>query len=90
MLGLLKTKRSRDDIQRQINDELAALVPLLSIDPCQLALVRFDEGTGSCVIRFAGECPDCNASAATFFHGIETRLRLRVPEIRELKVEKSA
>jgi Fe-S cluster biogenesis protein NfuA len=89
MLGLLKTKRTNEEICRQITGELAALVPLLSIDPCQLELVRFDDASGLCVIRFAGACPDCNASAATFFHGIETRLRLRVAEIRDLKVEQS-
>lgn len=86
-MGLFKGKRSTDEIQRNIRDELAALLPLLAIEPCEIELAGFNEATGIGVIRFHGHCQDCNASVLTFIHGIQARLRLRVPELRELTIE---
>jgi Fe-S cluster biogenesis protein NfuA len=50
-----------------------------------LALVSFDSATGVTVLRIAGDCPDCDMTATELRAGIEAHLRLRVPEITEVR-----
>ena len=87
MIGLGRTKRSSDEIGRDITRELNEMTPLLEIDACGISLVSFDGATGVALIRIAGECADCNASAATFLPGIETRLKLKVAELHEVRIQ---
>ena len=86
MIGMRRTKRSAEEIERQIAEELAAMMPLLGIDACGIELTSFDGTTGEARIHFIGECTDCDASAATFLPGIETRLKLKVAELQVVRV----
>ena len=86
-MGLLKAKRSSDEIEGDIRAEIAAVLPLISMERCHVELSSFDAESGVGVVRFSGGCPDCDASAATFIFGIEARLRLRIPELRALNLE---
>jgi len=57
------------------------------MEHCHIELARFDESEGIGFVRFAGGCPDCELSPATFVHAIEAHLRRRVPELRQLRFE---
>jgi Fe-S cluster biogenesis protein NfuA len=61
------------------------MLPLLHIEKMDLALVSFDSATGVTVLRIAGDCPDCDMTATELRAGIEAHLRLRVPEITEVR-----
>jgi Fe-S cluster biogenesis protein NfuA len=89
MIGIGRTKRSSEEIERQIARELAEVTPLLGIDACGIELTSFDDATGVAQIHFVGECTHCEASAATFMPGIETRLKLKVAELQEIRIEKA-
>ena len=86
MIGMGKTKRSSEDIEREIRHELGEMAPLLGIDDCGIELTSYDAATGVAQLNVAGECSDCDASAATFLPGIETRLKLRVAELQEVRI----
>lgn len=87
-MSVLRRKRSRpqDDVEHQIRDELAAILPLLRIEECAIELQTFDPQTGTAVLFIRGGCPDCDCSPATFMQGIETQLKLRVSELRAVLV----
>ncbi len=85
MIGMRRTRRSKEEIERQITRELAVMTPLLGIHACDVELAAFDAVTGVAQIHIAGECTDCDASAATFLPGIETRLKLKVAELQEVR-----
>ncbi len=60
---------------------LEVIRPLLRIDECALALRSFDPATGAAQVDVKGGCNECDLSVTTFLQGIETQLKLRVPEI---------
>jgi Fe-S cluster biogenesis protein NfuA len=41
--------------------------------------------SGLAVLHVAGDCPDCDMSAEMLMQGIEAHLRMRVPEVREVR-----
>ena len=46
----------------------------------------FDPGTGTANLVIRGGCPDCDVSPATFIHGIEVQLKLRISELKAVFV----
>ena len=80
-MGILKRDRAGDDVERRIREAIAAMRPLLRIETMDVDLVRFDAASGVALLRVAGDCPDCDMSAAVLLTGIEAHLRRRVPEI---------
>ncbi len=91
-MSVLRRKRSRPqaDVEHQIRDELAAILPILRIEQCAIELQAFDPATGTAVLFIKGGCPDCDCSPATFMQGIETQLKLRVTELKAvLAIEES-
>lgn len=58
---------------------------MLRLDRAVLELVRFEEATGVAVLRLHGDCPDCAMSVSALRDGIEAQLRMRVPEVREVR-----
>jgi Fe-S cluster biogenesis protein NfuA len=74
-------KSAEGDVERRIREAIAAMRPLLRIDTVGVELVRFDATTGVAHIAVAGDCPDCDMSAAALLTGIEAHLRRRVPEL---------
>ena len=85
---MLLRKRSpeakREKVQHDIAHALNEIRPLLRIEECALKLCSFDAETGALVLEAKGECPDCELSVTTFHEGIETQLKLRVPQIRSV------
>jgi Fe-S cluster biogenesis protein NfuA len=91
-MSVLRRNRSRPqaDVERDIRDELAAILPILRIEQCAIELQAFDPATGTAVLFIKGGCPDCDCSPATFMQGIETQLKLRITELKGvLAVEES-
>ena len=84
-MGVLKKKTSsQTSIEARILSVLSEIQPLLRIDHCRLELVTFAIDTGSLRVRVGGECPDCEISPATFSTAIAARVKLQVPEVREV------
>ena len=85
-MGFLKRGRHDSEaIQARIREEIVGLRPLLGVETTDVELVSFDVETGVAVLRIEGDCPECEMSVATFREGIEAHLKLRVPEIREIR-----
>ena len=57
----------------------------LRLDEALIELVEFERRTGVAVLRMRGDCPDCAMSVSTLREGIEAHLRMRVPEMREVR-----
>ena len=84
-MGLLR--RGRDNtaaIEARIREAIDGLRPLLGVES-GVELVNFESTSGVAVLRVEGDCPHCDMPVATFLQGIEAHLRLRVPEIREIR-----
>jgi Fe-S cluster biogenesis protein NfuA len=77
----------RDDaaVERQIRQAIVEMRPLLRIDTVQIELVEFDATSGVAVLRFEGDCPDCQMHVSVLREGIEAHLRMHVPEIRGVR-----
>jgi Fe-S cluster biogenesis protein NfuA len=80
----------QDSTEDRIREVLAGLHDLLGLDQCGLELISFERATGTLVLRLEGSCPHCDMSAATLLRGIETHLRMRVPEVREVRAFEEA
>lgn len=81
-------KRERNDasaIEARIRHALEDLAPMLRLEDATIELVGFEQLTGVAILRFAGDCPDCQMSVSTLRTGIEAHLRMQVPEIREIR-----
>lgn len=81
-------RRGRRDgarIERRIRQVIAEVRPILRIEPLGIELIRFECDTGTAVLRFEGDCPDCRLSASMLRSGIEAHIRLQVPEVREVR-----
>jgi Fe-S cluster biogenesis protein NfuA len=84
-MGVLKKPAgTQAGIEARISTVLSEIQPLLRIDHCRLELVAFTMATGALKVRVSGECPDCEISPATFSTAIAARVKLQVPEVREV------
>lgn len=81
-----KSNRTQADIEHDIRDELAEIMPILRIDDCTISLDGFDPATGTAVLHVTGGCQDCEASALTFMQGIELQLKRRISELKSVVV----
>ena len=78
-------RRTRPTVEDRIGDALAQVVAMLRLNHAVLELVTFEKSTGIAVLRLHGDCPDCEMSVTTLRDGIEAHLRMRVPEVREVR-----
>ena len=87
-MSVLRRNRARslETVEQSIAVVLAEVGPLLRIDHCHIEIVEFSTMTGLLRVRIDGECPDCELSPVTFMPAIEAHLKLRVPEVREVRV----
>ncbi|MDQ6828653.1 MAG: NifU family protein [Gemmatimonadota bacterium] len=78
----------RDDaaIEQRIRAALDAIPEVLRNESLSVELIQWIGDDGTAVLRFHGDCPDCEMTAKTFVHGVEAHVRLKVPEIREVRV----
>jgi Fe-S cluster biogenesis protein NfuA len=75
-------------VEVRIREAIVTLRPLLPLShPDAVDLVSFDSRSGVAVLRLDGGCPDCEMPMAALMQGIEAHLKLRVPEIREVRAE---
>ena len=85
--GMSLLRRGRNDtaaIEARIREAIDGLRPLLGVQN-GVELVNFERDSGVAVLRVEGDCPECEMPVATLLQGIEAHLRLRVPEIREIR-----
>ena len=88
-MGILRRNQSSADIEKRIRDAIASMRPLLRIQSLEVDLVTFDGASGVATLRLEGDCPDCDLNADALRTGIEAHLRLRVPEIEEVRTTTS-
>ena len=77
--------RSRPTPEARIVAALAQVSEMLRLDRAVLELVEFQAQSGVAVLRLHGDCPDCQMSVNSLSVGIEAQLRMRVPEVREVR-----
>ncbi|HET7583635.1 MAG TPA: NifU family protein [Gemmatimonadaceae bacterium] len=77
----------RAEVESRIRSALQALQPLLPVDSGRVELVAFDEESGITTLHFAGDCPDCEMSAAMLRAGVEAHLRMQIPEITAVRAQ---
>ena len=86
LLGNRRREAQQEKIQQEIRSALDVIRPILRLEECALTLAAFDADTGVAVLDVKGGCPDCELSVATFLQGIETQLKLRVPQITSVRL----
>lgn len=73
------------DIFDRIEQSLDTLRPYIASHRGNVEVVDFDEDEGTLLVRLGGTCHGCSASSITLKHGIESRLRAMVPEVRHVE-----
>jgi Fe-S cluster biogenesis protein NfuA len=82
-----RSGKKSSEIEARISAILAEVQPMLRIEHCKLELIDFSLESGVVVVAIDGGCPDCQVSPATFSPAIQAHIRLRVPEVREVRIE---
>jgi Fe-S cluster biogenesis protein NfuA len=84
-MGVLRRTATTDrQIEARISAILVEVQPLLRIDHCTLRLSEYASGVA--VVAITGGCPDCEVSPATFSAAIQAHIRMRIPEVREVRI----
>jgi len=69
----------------KIERVLDTVRPAIQMDGGDVEFVDFDEQEGVVRVRLMGHCVGCAASTMTLKHGIESRLRASVPEVKTVE-----
>jgi Fe-S cluster biogenesis protein NfuA len=77
--------RRSPSVEDRIGDALSHVAVMLRLDSAVIELVQFERATGVATLRLHGDCPDCAMSVSALRDGIEAQLRMRVPEVREVR-----
>jgi len=75
----------QDDVDERIRAALMELRPLVEHKASRVELLHFAATTGVATLVVEGGCPDCEMPAAALLQGMAAHLRLRVPEVREVR-----
>lgn len=86
MRGIRDSSKAQEKVEAKISAVLVEVEPLLRIDHCRIQLLDFSPDSGVLTIGIDAACPDCGISAATFSTAIEAHIRMKVPEVREVRV----
>jgi len=81
-----RSQRGSGVIEQNITNVLAEVGPLLRLEHYSIEIAEYTLATGQLKLRIDGNCPDCEMSPATFMPAIAAHLKLRVPEVREVRV----
>jgi Fe-S cluster biogenesis protein NfuA len=73
-----------DTIER-IERTLDTLRPYIASHRGNVEVIDFDASAGILTVRLGGTCQGCAASSVTLKHGIESRLRAMVPEVKRVE-----
>jgi Fe-S cluster biogenesis protein NfuA len=82
----LRLRKPAEGVEARISAVLNEVEPLLRMDHARLELVRFSHDSGVAVLAIQGGCSDCDVSPATFSAAIQAHIRMRVPEVLEVKI----
>lgn len=69
----------------RIERVLDTVRPAIRMDGGDVEFVDFDEEEGVVQLRLMGHCVGCAASMMTLKHGIESRLKASVPEVKNVE-----
>lgn len=81
-----RTAKKSPAVEARISAILAEVEPMLRIDHCKLELVEFSPESGVAIVSIGGGCPDCQVSPATFSPAIQAHIRMRISEVREVRI----
>jgi Fe-S cluster biogenesis protein NfuA len=70
--------------RQKIEEVLSSIRPALHADGGDVELVDYDEADGVVQLRLMGACGSCPISMLTLRQGIERRIIMAVPEVREV------
>ena len=85
VLGRMGGKQDATVVESRIRAALAELAPLVAHQATRVELIRFTVDGGVALLAVEGGCPDCDMPAAALIQGIAAHLRLRVPEVRDVR-----
>ena len=85
VFGRIAGRQASDDVEARIRAALAELRPLVEHQASRVELVEFSATTGLATLAVEGGCPDCDMPAAALLQGMAVHLRLRVPEVRDVR-----
>ncbi|MFN2399841.1 MAG: NifU family protein [Gemmatimonadaceae bacterium] len=77
--------RASAEVEKRIKQRLTEIGPILHAETMGIELASFELETGVAVLRFRGDCPDCEMTASMLRDAVEAHLRLHVPEVREVR-----
>jgi Fe-S cluster biogenesis protein NfuA len=89
VIGRMAGRRGANGIEERITTALAELRPLVSHQASRVDLLSFTAATGVATLVIEGGCPDCDMPAAALLQGIAAHLRVRVPEVRDVRAADS-
>ena len=72
------------DLYRRVDEVLDRIRPYVQLDGGHVELVDVNEEDGVVHIRFQGSCQGCPSSAMTLQMGIESELKMSIPEIKQV------
>ncbi len=70
--------------EEQIQEVLDQIRPALHADGGDVEFLGFDEEVGIVHLRLLGACESCPISMLTLKEGIEKRIQVMVPDVREV------
>lgn len=73
------------DIVERIEAALEGIRPYIASHKGSVEVIDFDPEEGHLLLRLGGTCQGCAAASITLKHGIETRLKQSVPEVRTVE-----
>lgn len=73
------------DIVERIEEALEGIRPYIASHKGSVEVIDFDPAEGHLLLRMGGTCQGCAAATITLKHGIETRLKQSVPEVRTVE-----
>ena len=79
------TTESAVDVFERIERSLEGIRPYIASHKGSVEVIDFDPLEGKLSVRLGGTCQGCAASTITLKHGIESRLRQSVPEVRTVE-----
>jgi Fe-S cluster biogenesis protein NfuA len=89
VIGRRARGRGNDGVEARIREVLAQLRPLIGHQASRVELLNFTATSGVATLAVEGGCPDCDMPAAALLQGIGAHLRLRVPEVRDVRAADS-
>jgi Fe-S cluster biogenesis protein NfuA len=81
-----RSAKKTPEIEARISAILAEVQPMLRIEHCTLELLNYSPESGVVVVGIGGGCPDCQVTPATFSPAIQAHIRMRIPEVREVRI----